>query len=81
MSDYVGDNKWIPKGESSVDSERIIWSTKQINDLMVALDQGYSPNAIFFDEPIEIQIAGSNSYRPKNYTGEFIGPGGKPLYM
>jgi hypothetical protein len=43
MSDYVGDNKWIPKGESSVDSERIIWSTKQINDLMVALDQGYRP--------------------------------------
>ena len=43
MSDYVGDNKWIPKGESSVDSERIIWSTKQINDLMIALDQGYRP--------------------------------------
>jgi len=43
MSDYVGDNKWIPKGESSVDSERIIWSTKQINDLMLALDQGYRP--------------------------------------
>ena len=39
-----------------------------------ALDQGYSPNAIFFDEPIEIQIDGSSSYRPKNYTGEFIGP-------
>jgi hypothetical protein len=43
MSEYVGDNKWIPKGESSVDSERIIWSTKQINDLMLALDQGYRP--------------------------------------
>lgn len=43
MSDYVGDNKWIPKGESSVDAERIIWSTKQINDLMLALDQGYRP--------------------------------------
>jgi len=43
MSDYVGDNKWIPKGESSVESERTIWSTKQINDLMVALDQGYRP--------------------------------------
>jgi len=43
MSDYVGDNKWIPRGESNVDSERIIWSTKQINDLLLALDQGYRP--------------------------------------
>ena len=43
MSDYVGDNKWIPRGESSVDSERLIWSTKQINDLLLALDQGYRP--------------------------------------
>lgn len=43
MSDYVGDNKWIPKGESDVDSDRIVWSTKQINDLLLALDQGYRP--------------------------------------
>ena len=43
MSDYLGDNKWIPKEEGDVDSERIIWSTKQINDLMLALDQGYRP--------------------------------------
>ena len=43
MSDYVGDNKWIPKGESDVDAERIVWSTKQINDLILALDQGYRP--------------------------------------
>ena len=40
---YIGDNKWIPKGEDTVDSERIIWSTKQINDLVLALDQGYRP--------------------------------------
>lgn len=43
MSDYVGDNKWIPKGESDVDADRIVWSTKQINDLALALDQGYRP--------------------------------------
>jgi hypothetical protein len=43
MSDYVGDNKWIPKGESDAMSERIVWSTKQINDLLVAMDQGYRP--------------------------------------
>lgn len=42
-TDYVGDNKWIPKGESDVDSDRIVWSTKQINDLLLALDQGYRP--------------------------------------
>ncbi|MDB9900030.1 terminase family protein [bacterium] len=43
MSDGVGDNKWIPKGETDLDSERIVWSTKQINDLELALDQGYRP--------------------------------------
>jgi hypothetical protein len=43
MSDYVGDNKWIPKGESDIDADRIVWSTKQINDLALALDQGYRP--------------------------------------
>ena len=39
-----------------------------------ALDQGYSPNTVFFDEPIEIEIAGSKTYKPKNYTGEYLGP-------
>jgi len=44
MSDYVGDNKWIPKGDvDNVESDRILWSTKQINDLILALDQGYRP--------------------------------------
>ena len=38
-----------------------------------ALDQGYSPNAIFFDEPIEIEIPGSKTYKPKNYTGDYVG--------
>ena len=43
MSDYVGDNRWIPKEEGSVESDRIVWSTKQVNDLLLALDQGYRP--------------------------------------
>jgi len=43
MSEYVGDNRWVPKEEGSVESDRIVWSTKQINDLLLALDQGYRP--------------------------------------
>jgi len=43
MSDYVGDNKWIPRGDSDIDADRIVWSTKQIDDLILALDQGYRP--------------------------------------
>jgi len=43
MSDYVGDNRWIPKEEGDVQSDRIVWSTRQVDDLMVALDQGYRP--------------------------------------
>lgn len=43
MSDYVGDNRWIPKEESDVESSRIVWSTRQVNDLLLALDQGYRP--------------------------------------
>ena len=43
MSDYVGDNRWIPKGESDTTSERIVWSSKQVSDLILALDQGYRP--------------------------------------
>lgn len=43
MSDYVGDNKWIPVGESDADSQKLIWSTKIVNDLIVALDKGYRP--------------------------------------
>jgi hypothetical protein len=43
MSDYVSDNRWIPNEESDTGSDRIVWSTKQIDDLMLALDQGYRP--------------------------------------
>ena len=43
MSDYTGDNKWIPKSEADADAERLVWSTKSINDLVLAMDQGYKP--------------------------------------
>ena len=44
MSDGVGDNKWIPKEEGNTDAaDRIVWSTRQIDDLLVAMDQGYRP--------------------------------------
>ena len=40
---YIGDNKWIPSGESEKDAQKLVWSTKIINDLTVALDKGYRP--------------------------------------
>ena len=44
MSDGIGDNKWIPKAEGDATSvDRIVWSTRQIDDLLVAMDQGYRP--------------------------------------
>ena len=43
MSDYVGDNRWIPKGGGNEKSDKLIWSTKAVNELMLALDQGYRP--------------------------------------
>lgn len=43
MSDYVGDNRWIPKGESAEEASKLIWSTKAINELVAAMDKGYRP--------------------------------------
>jgi hypothetical protein len=44
MSDYVGDNRWIKSdSESDVDSSRVVWSTKAINELILAMDMGYKP--------------------------------------
>jgi len=43
MSDYVGDNRWIPKGESADEASKLIWSTKSVNELLLALDKGYRP--------------------------------------
>ena len=43
MSEYVGDNRWIPKGESAEEASKLIWSTKAINELIAAMDKGYRP--------------------------------------
>ena len=43
MSDYVGDNMWIPKGDKNDPGQKLVWSTKNVNDLLVALDKGYRP--------------------------------------
>jgi hypothetical protein len=40
---YIGDNRWIPSGESEKDSQKLVWSTKTVSDLIVALDKGYRP--------------------------------------
>ena len=31
MSDYVGDNAWIPKGGADADTKKLVWSTKQVD--------------------------------------------------
>jgi len=41
--EYLGDNKWIPTGDSEKEAQKLVWSTKIINDLAVALDKGYRP--------------------------------------
>jgi len=43
MSDYVGDNVWIPKDGDDTAASKLVWSTKKVNDLIVAMDQGYKP--------------------------------------
>lgn len=46
MSDsYVGDNRWIPEGASENDdsANKLVWSTKSVNELLLALDKGYRP--------------------------------------
>jgi len=43
MADTNFDNKWIPSGDSDKEAQKLVWSTKSINDLMVALDKGYRP--------------------------------------
>ena len=39
----MSDNFWIPKETDQAGSDRLVWSTKKIQDLEVALDQGYKP--------------------------------------
>ena len=36
-------NIWIPKDSEEIQSNKIVWSTKAVNDLIVALDKGYRP--------------------------------------
>jgi hypothetical protein len=43
MEDTGYNNKWIPSGDSEKDAQKLVWSTKIINDLTVALDKGYRP--------------------------------------
>ena len=35
MSDYVGDNRWIPTEKEDAGSKKLVWSTKSINDLLL----------------------------------------------
>ena len=39
----MSDNYWIPKETEQASADRLVWSTKKIEDLEVALDQGYKP--------------------------------------
>ena len=43
MSDFSGDNVWIPKETSDTGITKLVWSTKKVNDLVLAMDQGYRP--------------------------------------
>lgn len=43
MSDYVSDNSWIPKDGDDTAAAKLVWSTKKVNDLIIAMDQGYRP--------------------------------------
>lgn len=43
MADYSGDNAWIPKEEASTETSKLVWSSKKVNDLILAMDQGYRP--------------------------------------
>ena len=39
----MSDNYWIPKETDQSTTDRLVWSTKKIQDLEIALDQGYKP--------------------------------------
>lgn len=44
MAENVSDNKWIPNESADVQTAKLVWSTKNVNDYMLALDKGYKPN-------------------------------------
>lgn len=37
-------NIWIPKDADETIANKVVWSTKSINDLIIALDKGYRPS-------------------------------------
>jgi hypothetical protein len=44
MAENVSDNKWIPSETADVQTAKLVWSTKNVNDYVLALDKGYKPN-------------------------------------
>ena len=44
MAENVSDNKWIPSESADVQTAKLVWSTKNVNDYILALDKGYKPN-------------------------------------
>lgn len=44
MADNASDNMWIPKESSDIQSVKLVWSTKNVNDYITAVDKGYRPN-------------------------------------
>lgn len=44
MGDNISDNVWIPKGEQAETTTKLVWSTKTVNDYIVAVDKGYRLN-------------------------------------
>ena len=43
MAENASDNVWIPKESGDVQSVKLIWSTKNVNDYILAIDKGYKP--------------------------------------
>lgn len=44
MAENVSDNKWIPSETADIQTTKLVWSTKNVNDYVIALDKGYKPN-------------------------------------
>ena len=43
MAENASDNVWIPKESGDVQSVKLVWSTKNVNDYILAIDKGYKP--------------------------------------
>jgi hypothetical protein len=44
MAEFASDNVWIPKESNDIQSAKLVWSTKNVNDYILAVDKGYRPN-------------------------------------